>query len=212
MIRRMLVILLLFAAGTGVIRAQDRPDLDVDSLSTRPQAMPPMWFSIPQRIRMPELLNPEQDIFETREQRALKEDIRAAAQVAESVSNNLNANKIELTKGRKAALFAIAYAARLFLSNPFGIPDGYVPLMNANNPFLIAKIPGSAPYFNPYSPEQFPQCIKTEYDPLTNTYRQVMVDWKEYEKSMKMRFDYARSYEAVPAIPVTPVERMMSGH
>lgn len=98
----------------------------------------------------------------------------------------------------------------LFLSDPYGFAEGYAPLMNHSFPFISTKIPGMAPYDNPYSPDRIPQCIRLEYDPATGKYRQVMVDWKEYQKNMSLRFtNNSYNNAPVPRVAVTPVERVM---
>ena len=66
----------------------------------------------------------------------------------------------------------------------WGFPEGCVPLMNASFPFIYAKTPGMAPYDNPYTSDQFPKCIESEYDAATGTYKQVMVDWSEVQSKL----------------------------
>ena len=66
-----------------------------------------------------------------------------------------------------------------------------------------------APYDNPYTSDLFPKCIDSEYDFATGTYKQVMVDWSEVQNRMSAANANYQSNQAVPSIPVTPVERMM---
>ena len=66
----------------------------------------------------------------------------------------------------------------------WGFPEGCVPLMNASFSFIYAKTPGMAPYDNPYTSDQFPKCIESEYDAATGTYKQVMVDWSEVQSKL----------------------------
>jgi len=55
-------------------------------------------------------------------------------------------------------------------------PAGCVPVMNSSFPFIYAKVPGCAPVENKYSPDKFPQCVKAEYDSITGTYKQSIVN------------------------------------
>lgn len=98
--------------------------------------------------------------------------------------------------------------AKFFLSNPYGFPEGCVPLMNHSFPFIYAKTPGIAPYENPYTSDMFPKCIDTEFDFTTGTYKQVKVDWSEVQNRMSVS-NIRQSSKPVPSVPVTPVERAM---
>ena len=104
----------------------------------------------------------------------------------------------------------IFWGLGLFLSNPFGFPQGYVPMANASFPFIYAREPGMAPYTSPYSPDFFPATVKTEYDFATGTYKQVMIDWADYQKLLDQRFPATINVEPIPKVQVTPVERMMN--
>lgn len=210
------VIFLILAAGAGALRAQDYPFAPIDgptikkdTLSDRPQIMPLMPFQVSPALGMPSLLSAPQG-FETREQRAARINAAARKSVVESVNQNLSWYRLpDLTVQQKAALVAAGYLAMLFLSNPYGYMPGYVPLMNHSNPFVFAKTPGGAPYVNMYSPERFPQAIRSEYDAATGTYKQVMVDWNEYQENLSRSLSKSLSTSPVPKIPVTPVERAM---
>ena len=80
--------------------------------------------------------------IETKEQRAARINTQTFSNVMESIDNYLIWNKPpKLTKPWKQILGV----AKLFLSNPYGFPEGCVPLMNASFPFIYAKTPGMAP-------------------------------------------------------------------
>jgi len=97
--------------------------------------------------------------------------------------------------------------AKLFLTSPNALPAGYVHMMNSSFPFIMAKIPGWAPYQNKYSPEIFPQRIATVLDESTGIYRQVPLQWQDDFQGFDMK--HHSSTTPIPKIPVTPVERMM---
>lgn len=182
----------------------DGPVVRQDSLSLKP--MPSFLLSKPSfmPLQQPNLLFSPLGI-ETKEQRAARINKQTFSSVMESVDNYLVWYRPpKLTTPWKQILGI----ARLFLSNPNGFPEGCVPLMNASFPFIYAKIPGMAPYDNPYTSNQFPKCIESEYDIATGTYKQVMVDWSEIQKRMSAS-GIIQYTQAVPSIPVTPVDRMM---
>ena len=57
--------------------------------------------------------------------------------------------------------------------------------MSASNPFIFARTPGGAPVVHRYSPKAFPQCIRTEFDFQSGTYKHVMVKWNEFESRLE---------------------------
>ncbi len=208
---RKISLFVLLIAGALSLRAQDVPTtildgplIKADTLRTRPAPLPVMGTAPAPGIRQPSILRPP--LFETKEQRAAR--INAAVQT--NVMNYMDQSLAwyrppKLSREVKMALFM----ASLFLSNPYGFREGYVPLMNHSFPFIEAKTPGMAPYDNPYSPDRFPQAIRSEYDFATGKYKQVMVPWDEYEKNMARSFGGAYNTAPVPKIAVTPVEREM---
>ena len=174
----MTALLFLFAGSQGMtaqdysVTVPDGPVVRPDTLSIKPQ--PLFFLSVPsfQPVRQPDRLFAPYGV-ETKEQRAARINAQIYSAVTASVDNNLIWYRPpHLTKPWKQILGA----ARMFLSNPNGFPEGCVPLMNASFPFIYAKTPGMAPYDHPYSPDKFPQCIKSEYDFATGTYKQVMVN------------------------------------
>lgn len=174
----MTALLFLFAGSQGMtaqdysVTVPDGPVVRPDTLSIKPQ--PLFLLSVPsfQPVRQPDRLFAPYGV-ETKEQRAARINAQTYSSVMASVDNNLIWYRPpHLTKPWKQILGA----ARMFLSNPNGFPEGCVPLMNASFPFIYAKTPGMAPYDHPYSPDKFPQCIKSEYDFATGTYKQVMVN------------------------------------
>lgn len=209
MSRRLFSVFVLLCAGALVLRAQevpvtvsDGPVVKVDSLQGRPQLLPLMGNVLSPGVRQPSVLRPP--LFETKEQRAARINAAVQANVMNYMDQSLAWYRPpKLSKEYRAALFV----ASLFLSNPYGFRSGYVPLMNHSFPFIEAKTPGMAPYDNPYSPDRIPQTVRTEYDFATGKYKQVMVPWEEYEKSMARNFGGAYNTSPVPKIGVTPVER-----
>ena len=182
--RRFLCILVVLPFGIIGLKAQDYPvsildgpALQVDSMSVRSVAKPSVpalflyqKFTVvqnPTSLMMP-------PSFETKEQRAARINLQTFNSVMISIDQDLYWHRLpKFPKTWKHTLGA----ARLFLSNPYGFPGGCVPLMNASFPFIFARKPGMAPYENPYTSDQFPECIESEYDSATGTYKQVMVDW-----------------------------------
>ena len=168
----------MLSLGCFVAKAQDYPSglLDgpsfkPDSLTAAPGFMPSPVFPIQSLVQQPDALMIP--MFETKEQRAARINQRTYNALMKSADQNLYWYRIpKISKTWKL----IMGVGKLFLSNPFGFPEGYVPLMNASFPFIYAKTPGMAPYDHPYSPDKFPQCIKSEYDFATGTYKQVMVN------------------------------------
>ena len=179
--------ILFILAGAQGMKAQDYsvtiPDGPVvrpDSLSLKP--LPSFLLSAPSflPLRQPNLLFSPLDI-ETKEQRAARINEQTFSSVMESVDKYLLWYRPpKLTKPWKQILGA----AKLFLSNPYGFPEGCVPLMNPSFPFIYAKTPGMAPYDNPYTSDRFPKCIESEYDAATGIYKQVMVDWSEVQSKL----------------------------
>ena len=179
--------ILFMLAGAQGIKAQDYsatipdgPTMRPDSLSLKP--LPSFLLSTPSfmPLQQPNLLFSPLGM-ETKEQRAARINEQTFTSVMESVDKYLLWYRPpKLTKPWKQILGA----ARLFLSNPYGFPEGCVPLMNASFPFIYAKTPGMAPYDNPYTSDQFPKCIESEYDAATGTYKQVMVDWSEVQSKL----------------------------
>ena len=158
----------------------DGPTMRPDSLCMKP--LPSFLLSTPSfmPLQQPNLLFSPLGI-ETKEQRAARINAQTFSNVMESVDKYLLWYRPpKLTKPWKQILGA----ARLFLSNPYGFPEGCVPLMNASFPFIYAKTPGMAPYDNPYTSDQFPKCIDSEYDAAIGTYKQVMVDWSEVQSKI----------------------------
>ena len=208
---RKISLFVLLIAGALSLRAQDVPTtildgplIKTDTLRTRPAPLPVMGTAPAPGIRQPSILRPP--LFETKEQRAARVNQRVRNSLLGSMDYELQWYRPpKLSREVRAALAV----ARFFLGNPYGFREGYVPLMNHSFPFIEAKTPGMAPYDSPYSPEYFPQTVRTEYDFATGKYKQVMVPWDEYEKNMARSFGGAYNSTPVPKIAVTPVEREM---
>lgn len=233
--RRLLFTLLLLAAGAFSLGAQERraqdgttgkpdtlavkpqsanlmdgPVVKVDTLENRPGMLPSYGrpgFLRPYRSPSSlSLLPPGEFEFETKEQFAARINASAYAAVMQSIDGDLYWHR--MPKYSRPVRMAMNIAS-LFLSNPFGFREGYVPLMNGSFPFIFAATPGWAPYEHPYSTEAFPQSIGVEFDLATGTYKQKVLDWSEVQKNMARSFGGSFKYEPVPKVPVTPVERAM---
>ena len=245
MLRRLVLVFTLLAAGASGLRAQDLkvtvpdgPAPKADTLNGRqgalqeaeglPERRPggperPAFFRFyrtPSRMAAspfspyflgyspdsPSFLPPDQFGYETREELAARVNASTKARVMASIDQDLYWHR--LPKLSRPAMLAYSLAG-LFLSNPFGFREGYVPLMNPSFPFIDAYTPGMAPYERMYSTDFFPQAIDVEFDLSSGTYKQKTVDWTELQKNMARSFGGAYRYEPVPQIPVTPVERAM---
>ena len=212
MSRRLFSVFVMLCAGTLVLRAQDHPVtvpdgpvVKLDSLQSRPQPLPVMSYPLSPGIRQPSILRPP--LFETKEQRAARVNAAVQTNVMNYTDQSLRWYRPpKLSREVRAALFVTS----LFLSNPYGFREGYVPLMNHSFPFIEAKTPGMAPYDNPYSPDRIPQAIRSEYDFATGTYKTVMVSWEDFQKSLLVR-PGGNSFgnTAIPRVEVTPGDRIV---
>lgn len=186
----------------------DGPAVAVDSSLLRPRVAPEIMSPAILQMRHPLRLDQPYS-YETKEQRAARINAAVCADVMRSVDENLEWNRPPKLDGPwKYALLA----ARLFLSYPFSVPEGCVPLMNSSFNLAYAKIPGLAPYEHPYAPDSVPMTVRSEYDAATGTYRQVMLDWSEVEKSIQKFNLNSLSSEPVPFVPLNAVERAVHSH
>ena len=212
--QKLLIICILLAAGTGMLRAQDYPAtlldgpaVKADSLSVRPEPS----FIIPEApalapVMPPSLLLPSLD-FETKEERAARINRMTSNRVMTSVDLALMGFKPPgFTRGERYMFRAFG----LFLSNPNKFPDGCVPLMNASFPFAFFKVPGRTAVPSPYSPDFFPQCIRTEYDFATGTYKQVLVKWDTYQNLLSARPQGIQYNAPVPKVNLNPGDRIVN--
>ena len=212
MVKRFLFFFLLIAAGLWRLSAQDvpvqvldGPVLEVDSVRTRPPLDPvPPLPSVGARIQLPSLLDPL-PVFETKEQRAARLSSLAASRVSASMEESLKWYRPPHYSAWQKAVF---FVMSLFLSGQYDYPEGYVPLMNHSFPFIYAKTPGMAPWDNPYSPDRIPQTVQTEYDFATGTYKQVPLDWKEYQKKLSRSLQGSLNTSPVPRVSLTPGDRI----
>ena len=187
--RKLLLIILLLTAGFFRLRAQDIPVsvldgplLKVDTLSKKlPLDFPLITDPIEPAIRMPDYLSLPSE-FETKEQRAARSNTRAARDVKSSVDENLKWYKPPKLTPTQKALFAVG---KMILTNPNGFQKGTVPMSNSSFPYIFAVTPGGAPCESPYTPDNFPQAVKMEYDMASGTYKPVLVDWRQYQKDLK---------------------------
>ena len=210
--RTIIIGLILAALGASSLRAQDiavtrsdGPAVKADTLTARPKPFPMMACPLSPMARMPIMYSPS-PLTESPEEMAARRDRLVYDSVMASVGYDLSWYRMpEYTKAQKILFFILG----LFLSNPNGFKEGYVPLMNPSFPFIYAKAPGMAPYYSPYSPEFFPQAITTEYDFATGKYRQVLVDWNELQ--LKMPAQTQIFYNAPPPkTMLTPGDRIVN--
>ncbi len=163
----------------------DGPMLKKDPFSFRPAGIPMLLHpEFPTfRKQMPMIYSPES---ETEEERAARINALTMNRVMKSVDMHLNRYRTS----RYANLFGGRLSiSGLFLNTPFGTDSfgtgkRWMPLMNPSYPFLYIQVPGMSPSINPYAPDNSSQCIRTEYDLATGTYKQVMTDWSEVRKDI----------------------------
>ena len=190
------------------VTALDGPVLKSDSLSrNRPRTLPPLINPNYPSLRMPDMLSPFPDGFETKEQRAARLNAQAFNGVKDYIDHDLAWYKPPKYSPAVKSLFTVL---KLFLVSPYKFQDGYVPVMSASNPFMAVKTPGWAPEERPYSPEKIPPCIKWEYDIATETYKPVMVEWIQYQKDLLNAGFNTPFYNnaPIPQVPLAPGDRI----
>ncbi len=205
----MFFICVILAAWAVGLRAQDYLALDGPALNIKPDTVSinPRLFPMPSLTPAPGLpayLAPP--VFETKEQRAARINARVQADLMQPVRQNLQWIMPPMLSRKEQIMLRVA---GLFLTSPYKIPDGCVPVMNPSNPFVFLKTPGQAPYEHPYSPENFPQCIRAEYDFASGTYKQVMVPWDSFAANMNRSFGGPYIYAPVPRMYFTSTERVL---
>ena len=181
-------VVLLMAAAIG-LHAQEH----VDTVTIKPKPITSLsLFSGTWQPVFPSLGGTAE---ESKEERAARINRETYTRVMASVQQNLSWHQpAKLSKAEMALLFV----GGLFLNSPYKFRPGTVPLMNASNPFVYAVTPGKAPFEHPYSTDKFPQCIRTELDFSSGTYKQVMVKWEELERSMAKSYGGPYRLEPVP--------------
>lgn len=226
---------LAFLAGSFAAPAQDRTEPDAavsareygDALHVKESrdavpavAKPFSGITVPAAYRAP-LLLPAASGFpfpETPQERFMRVNRETKESVMKSVDSNLDPYRFHLfTEGMSeewaATIHVALFFARLLLTPQFSVPYGYVAL-DQSGPLTPIKTPGWAPdpYSGMYSPENIPQCIRTEYDSATGTYKQVMVDWKIVE-GYKYNLHPAAGVDVkpVPAVHFNSVEQQVFG-
>ena len=214
MVEKLLFTILLLAAGALIVKAQDYPvsvsdgpslTVKADTLTGRPQPHSSlMEFSPSPDIRLPSILTPP--LFETKEQRAARINALTATGVMRSVQQNLRWYQPPVLS--RTEMLMLRFGG-LFLTSPYNLPAGCVPLMNASNPFFFLKTPGMAPYEHIYAPDFFPQCVRTEYDFATGTYKQVTVPWQEFNMNMARSYGGPYRNEPVPKMYFNSTERAL---
>lgn len=190
-------IILLFA-GAAALRAQDYsvtpidgPTVKADTVSNKPTFLP-LPFD-PTAANQP-IVNPlEIPRFETPYQRAARLATMAKNRILLMYNRNLESLRFQV------------YGPFLRLA-----PQGFVRLQGSN-PMILGREPGKYPYDNPYSPENFPQTIRSEYDFATGTYKLVPIKWEEYLLNESFRFNPANFNNApIPQVKLTPGDQIMA--
>ena len=210
--RKLLLIFILLSVGFFRLKAQDipvsvldGPILKSDSLSNKlPLEFPLITDPALPPIKLPDYLSVPSE-YETKEQRAARTNARTALDVKAATDQGLKWYKPPKLTSTQKALFAVG---KMLFSNPNAFQKGAVPMSNSSFPYIFAVTPGGAPYESPYSPDKIPQCIKLEYDMATGTYKQVMVDWKEYQKELNARFNIPIENKPIPKVPLAPGDRI----
>ena len=213
--RKILLIFILLIAGFFRLKAQDipvtvldGPILKSDTLSKHlPLDFPLITDPALPPIKLPDYLSVPTD-YETKEERAARINAQTATSVKARVDESLKWVRPPVFTPSQRALLTVG---KLLFSNPNSFQKGTVPMLNSSFPYIFAVTPGGAPHENPYSPEKFPQTIKWEYDMASNTYKPVMVDWKQYQKDLQKAGFNAPIYEnkPIPKVPLAPGDRLV---
>lgn len=191
--RFLYTVVLMMASAIGLF-AQEHVER-VDTTVMKPKPNPIINIPAFSANSIPLLHLPSLEEPESKEERAARINQETYQRVMASINQNLTPYRPpHLTDTQKALL----YIGGLFLTSPYKFRPGTVPLMNASNPFVYAVTPGKAPFEHPYSPDKFPQCIRTELDFSSGTYKQVMVKWEELERSMAKSYGGTYRLEPVP--------------
>lgn len=170
----------------------DGPVVKLDSLKNRPDFTPQLYN--PYASTLMPLFEPLAiPRFESKEQKARRINDKIRSQVTQNIF------RFALPQIRNQV-----YAP--FLS---GTPAGFVRL-SGSNPSILGREPGKYPYDNPYSPENFPQTIRLEYDMATGTYKAVPVKWDDYTKAYNYRFNPGNVSNApIPQVNLTPGDQII---
>ncbi len=76
---------------------------------------------------------------------------------------------------------------------------------------LPASMRSLAPAINPYSPDSFPQTVRSEYDFATGTYKMVARPWSEVQADLSKRISGGTfRTDPVPRVYLTPAERALA--
>lgn len=203
------------AYGLGI--PLDGPGLTTDSVRVAPAV--PMVPMIESRgsVMMPLQYSFEDDGYETPEMRAAPLNEMAKAGVMSSIGRSIEYTRPPdwpwyVTVPLAVAGFFMGYAWGQI--GGYGTKThywGYVPL-DMSNPFISAWVPGWAPYENLSGSEFFPKAVETEFDIATGTFKQVAVDWTDYQKKLDMTQMRFRATTAVPFQPLNAVERKVFGN
>jgi len=205
-LRYLSISLILLLTGTVGIMAQDVPvqilegtALPCDSVSIRPSGIPMPFtpvFGIPLRMTVPSI-----DKTGLMNRRA---GFLTPNQIMQITSMHLNWG----TPSKIPKVWEVLLKlAALFLTNPCAVPEGYM-VLDSSSPYILMKIPGMAPLQNPYSLEQIPMWIRTEYNYSTGKYEQVMVEWSEVQFKMNnSNIEILR--QTLPVLPPSPADRFI---
>ena len=188
--KSLLLSLVLLLVCAFCLKAQEY----TDTVKNKPKVSPLLLSPISPSLARPAFPTMEFN-FETKEQRAARINAMLSADVAGSVSEYLRWYRPpKLSQGQQLALFA----ARLFLTPP----------VNPSIPPILSQSPGPTPFEHPFSPDRFPQLIRTEYDVFTGTYIQVMVPWNEFQFNINQSYGSYRT-DPVPKVYFTSGDRQV---
>lgn len=187
----MVALLMVSAIGLHAQEHVEKVDTTVIKPITDPLINTPVFSG----SALPFFPTPTLEMPESKEEMAARINRETYLRVMASVNQNLSPFRPpHLSDTQKWLLFIGGF----FFTSPYKFRPGTVPVMNASNPFMFAATPGMAPYEHPYSPNVFPQSIRTELDFSSGTYRQVMVKWVEVERSMARSFGGPYRTDPVP--------------
>ena len=209
----------------GVVRAQsadttavagvpmDGPALTADSVSVSPAILPVPMISSRGSVLLPLKFEMPGDNSESPEARAERLNEAAREGVMSYIGSRFASEKVPEIP--MYVIIPLALSGMFLWNDPWSAiggyklgyhQHGYVPL-SMTTPFVSAWLPGWAPYEDLSGGEFFPKAVETEFDIATGKFRQVAVDWTEYQKKLDMTQMRYQSSTAVPFMPLNAVER-----
>lgn len=203
--------------GVAGVRVLDGPGLSADSVRVAPPILPVPMIESRGSVMLPLKFTFGDDDFETPEMRAARLNEMAREGVMSYIGSRFEYEKMPELPAYVMIPMALS---GLFLWNDAWSAiggykvsyqrHGYVPL-SMTTPFISAWLPGWAPYENLSGEDFFPKAVEAEFDIATGKFRQVSVDWNEYQKKLDMTRMRYNSSTAVPFKPLNAVERKVFG-